>query len=332
MKRPFFWTLLAGVILAPAAWASASSAHPLATRYPVIPAERETDLKFYEANGHVLQGAPALARMNQAQLVIWVAGNQFFAMDDVIHGFQQRHPHLKVGLLTLPPGLLKSAIVANGWSYRGKDYPGRPDLYATVSLEYLQDLKRANLVDRYATYMHNELQLMVAKGNPKQVKGIDDLGRADLRLSMPNAVNEGIMRFYGRPVLERHGLWQALTGGKECISCQPSPTTWFTAVHHRETPQRINDGVSDVGLVWKTEVQRAVEEGRTVEGVELPMGDSMRDEVSYVIAPLTGYPHPAATQDYLAYLASEPGQDAYAKHGFVRATGEELRIRPIPTP
>lgn len=64
----------------------------------------------------------------------------------------------------------------------------------------------------YATYMHNEMQIMVAKGNPKKITGIKDLGRADVRTSMPNPVNEGIMQFYTRKVLERHGIFAAMSG------------------------------------------------------------------------------------------------------------------------
>ncbi len=32
----------------------------------------------------------------------------------------------------------------------------------------------------------------------------------------------------------RHSIWQAISGGKECVSCQATPNNWFTAVHQRE--------------------------------------------------------------------------------------------------
>lgn len=305
-------------------------AFAMSASYPTIPSGRDSDLKLYDPQGHVVSGSAALAHMDRAGLVAWVAGNQFFAMDDVVHGFQRQHPGVTVGLLTLPPGLLKSAILADGWRYEGKAYPGRPDVYATVGLEYLQDLKRAHLADRNAVYMHNELQLMVARGNPKHIEGLADLARADVRTSMPNPLNEGIMRFYGRPLLERHGLWQAISGGQECVECQSTPNNWFTAVHHRETPERISQGLSDAGLVWKTEVMRAVKAGMNVEGVPLSRADSMRDEVAYGIAPLVGDAHAERSQAFLAFLASTKGQEAYARHGFVPATPEELVLKPIP--
>jgi ABC-type molybdate transport system substrate-binding protein len=185
-------------------------------------------------------------------------------------------------------------------------------------------------MDSYFTYLHNEMELMVAVGNPKGIRGIGDLARADVRTSMPNPVNEGIMQFYGRKVLQRHGLWEHISGGKECFSCQTTPNNWFTAVHHRETPQRILAGTSDTGLVWVTETMEAKRDGAKVDSVKLPPDDSLRNEVSYAIGALAGSPRKAAAARYLAFLATPAAQDAYAGFGFVRASADELKPRSIP--
>ena len=294
-----------------------------------IPAGHDSDLKFYAADGSIMTGTGALERMPGAGLVLWVAGNQFFAMDKVIGEFQRSEPGLSVGLITLPPGLILSAIIGGGWTYDGHEYRSAPDVYASVNLGHLKKLKAAGLMSQYATYMHNELQIMIAKANPRHIAGIDDLARADVRTSMPNPVNEGIMQFYARKVLERHGIWQTISGGKECASCQTTDNNYFTAVHHRETPERIRDGKSDAGIVWKTEVLEAQRHGAEVEAVELPVSDSLRDEVSYAIGALDGSKHKAVADRYLAFVASNGGQAAYAAFGFVNASPDELRLKPI---
>ena len=51
---------------------------------------------------------------------------------------------------------------------------------------------------------------------------------------LPNPITEGIMKFYVKKVLVQHGLWDQLSGSKECKSCQATPHTYFTSVHHRE--------------------------------------------------------------------------------------------------
>jgi ABC-type molybdate transport system substrate-binding protein len=302
-----------------------------AIKMPPIPEGKETDIKLYGANGGVVAiGKQALEQMPTAGLSLWLAGNQFFAMDEVIGAFQEREPAISVGLITLPPGLLLRAIENGGWMYEDKEYRGQPDIYASVSLGHLQQLNRSAMMDSYMVYMHNELQIMVAQGNPKEISGVQDLVRADVRTSMPNPVNEGIMQFYIRKVLERHGIWQAISGGKECVHCQTTKNNWFTAVHHRETPARIAANQSDAGMVWKTEVLAALRAGAAVEGVALPDEDSLRTEVSYAIGMLIESKHRESAQAFLNFLRSPEGQDAYARFGFVRASGPELELRPIP--
>ena len=295
----------------------------------LFPSGKETDVKLYVPGSAVLTGRDAFERMSGADLVLWLAGNQFFAMDGIVAAFQKINPTISIGLITLPPGLLLQAILSGGWIYQGKQYREMPDIYASVNLAHLKTLKASGAMDSYLIYMHNELQIMVARENPKQVKTIDDLGRADVRTSMPNPVNEGIMQFYARKVLERHGLWNTISAGKECVSCQTTPNNWFTAVHHRETPERIKAGTSDAGLVWKTEVLEALRTGANVDAVELQPGDSLRGEVSYVIGVLTSAKHLRAADSYLDFISSEAGQRAYAKYGFVEATDEERKRRPI---
>jgi len=278
-----------------------------------------------------VKGADALGRMQrEAGVILWLAGNQFFAMDDVVYAFQKVNPGVQVGLITLPPGLLLDAIMAGGWTYNGQSYLGRPDVYASVNLGHLTKLKGAGMMDQYAIYMHNELQIMVGKGNPKRIVSIKDLARPDVRTSMPNPVNEGIMQFYAKKVLERNGIWPQISAGKLCVSCQTTPNNWFTAVHHRETPDRIKAGTSDAGIVWKTEVLEALREGAQVDAVELPPADSLRDEVSYAIGALKGSPKSEAASKYLRFLATPEATAVYTKYGFVAASPQELALKPIP--
>jgi ABC-type molybdate transport system substrate-binding protein len=319
-------SILATVLAAPAFAADAFT-----PGFPQIPSNKDNDLKFYASDGKLSKGSEALAKMrSDAGLVLWLAGNQFFAMDDVVRAFQADNPGSGVGLITLPPGLLLAAIKAGGWTYGRVAYPGRPDVYASVNLGHLQALKNSGLMTDHAIYMHNELQIMVAKGNPHAIKSIPDLVRPGIRTSMPNPVNEGIMQFYARKVLERHGIWREIAAGKECISCQTTPGNWFTAVHHRETPDRIRAGTSDAGIVWKTEVMEAMRDDAPVEGVELPPSDSLRDDVSYAIGALTDSPNKPAAARYLGFLSSPGAQAIYSKYGFVKASAAELTLKPIP--
>lgn len=311
--------------------AAASTKPAAAGGFAAIPKDKDSDLKLFYADGRIINGANALGRMQrEAGLILWLAGNQFFAMEDVVQAFQKQQPGAAVGIITLPPGLLLNAIQKGGWIYQGQTFPGLPDVYASVNLNHLKALKKAGLMDTYAVYLHNEMELMVAQGNPKRIAGIKDLVRPDVRTSLPNPVSEGIMRFYGRKVLERHGIWNQIAAGKECASCQTTPNNWFTSVHHRETPERILDGRSDTGIVWVTETMEAKRDGAKIDSVRLPPEDSLVNEVSYAIGSLTNSRNKAMADRYIRFLATAEAKQAYAKYGFVNASDAELALKPIP--
>jgi ABC-type molybdate transport system substrate-binding protein len=292
-----------------------------------VPTGHEADLRFFAADGQQLDGMAAFKRMTDANLNVWVAGNQFFAMTRVIHDFQARHPGLTVGLITLPPGMILKAIQAHGWSFGDAQLRLQPDVYATVSVEQLRD---TGTISRYIVYMHNALELMVPKGNPKHVADLHDLTRADLRVMLPNPLNEGIMSFYAKPILEREGLWKALSPGADCADCDGAAHVHFSSVHHREIPAGIASGRVDVGLVWRTETLAAIAGGAPVQGIPLPANQNAADQVSYVAGALDNSPHQPAAAAYLGFLSSQPGQDAYAAYGFLPAAAEERTPRPLP--
>jgi hypothetical protein len=196
-----------------------------AIQTPAIPKGRETDIKLYRANGSAaVIGGEALEQMPTAGLTLWLAGNQFFAMDDVVAAFHKQHSAISVGLVTLPPGLLLQAIQAGGWVCEDKEYRGRPDIYASVNLGHLRELKASGIMDSYMVYMHNELQIMVAKGNPKKIAGVQDLARADVRTSMPNPLNEGIMRSTSARCWSGTASGRRFPAAKSACIARPPPT------------------------------------------------------------------------------------------------------------
>ncbi len=331
--RHAFYVLLAAGLIGGYAHAQGSAA-PVAASQSLepIPPNKDNDLRLFYADGRVISGSAALQRMDSdANLTLWLAGNQFFAMEDVIRAFQKEHRAAgNVGLITLPPGIILKAINAGGWSYAGKDYRMQPDVYASVQLGHLKALKAKGAMDKYLIYIHNALNLVVAKGNPKNIRGIDDLARGDLKIMLPHPLTEGIMTFYAKKVLVNHKLWDKLSGGKECKSCDPTPNVHFTSVHHREIPDGLKAGTVDAGIVWATETQNALAEGHPMEAVALPATDSLIDEVSYAIGVLTSAKHKDAANSYLAFLQSDQGQSAYARFGFIKASKADLQIRDIP--
>lgn len=290
------------------------------------------DYRTFHSNGDIKYGQ--IGDSYKADLVMYLAGNQFMAMEELIQDFQKKNPDIKtVYVETIPPGqILKDQILKQG-QINGQKTAQNPDLYASVNLGHLKKLKGKGMMNDYMIYTHNQLELMVAKGNPKKIKGPKDLARDDIVQSHPNPITEGIFKFYGSQMLKDLGLYSKVTGDKQCKSCWAiKGKTWFTQRHHRETPLRIEKGEADVGIVWSTEVKHAQAQGRKIDGVAIPAPYNMAHKVGYAIGMLkSGRNHYNAAR-YLAYLGTEDAQNIYKKYGFVSASTEDLKISPIPLP
>jgi ABC-type molybdate transport system substrate-binding protein len=266
-----------------------------------------------------------------ADLVLYLAGNQFMVMEELIQDFLSKHPDIEtVYVETIPPGQILKQIMAGG-EINGEKTAQNPDIYASVNLGHLKKLKAAGQMQNYLIYIHNQLELMVAEGNPKGIQGPEDLGRDDLVQSHPNPITEGIFKFYGAEMLRDLDLYEKVTGNAECRECWAIPDkTWFTARHHRETPDRIERGLADVGIVWTTEIVEAKTQGRKIDGVPIAAPLNKANKVGYAVGVLNTGRNQNNGNAYLAYLATDKAQDIYASYGFVKASPEELAPKPIP--
>ena len=288
------------------------------------------DYRTFHNDGTIEYGQ--ISDSYSSDLVMYLAGNQFMAMKKVIQDFQKKNPEIKtVYVETIPLGqILKGQILKQGM-IDGEKTSINPDLYASVNLGHLKKLKAKKMMSEYMIYTHNKLELMVAKGNPKQIKGPEDLKRDDIVQSHPNPLTEGIFKFYGSQMLKDLNLFEKVTAGKKCKGCWAvKDKTWFTQRHHRETPFRIENGQADTGIVWSTEVQHAQAANRPIEGVKIQAPYNMAHKVGYAIGKLAKGKNQNNADKYLAYLATPDAQEIYASYGFVKATQKDVAIKQIP--
>jgi len=285
------------------------------------------DYRTFHVNGNIDYGK--IEDSYSSDLVMYLAGNQFMVMEELIKDFQSKNKNIKtVYVETIPPGqILKKQLLKQG-EINGVKTSMSPDLYASVNINHLKKLNKKGLLDKHIVYTHNKLELMVAQGNPKKIKGAEDLGRSDLVQSHPNPLTEGIFKFYGSEMLKDLKIHDKVTGGQKCKKCWAVPQkTWFTARHHRETPYRIENNQADVGIVWTTEVAHAKAEGRKIDGVAIKAPLNKQDKVAYAIGQMNKGKNQSNAQTFLAYLASDKAQSIYKSYGFVAATKDELKIK-----
>jgi ABC-type molybdate transport system substrate-binding protein len=163
-------------------------------------------------------------------------------------------------------------------------------------------------------YLRNRLGIMVAAGNPKGVRGVEDLGREDVRLSQPDPAGEHIALFI-------EDMYR-LAGGEDLVRAvlrdkAEAGTTLWTTVHHRQTPQRILEGRVDAGPVWWTEIQRAESLGLALEGVDPGPGLDRRGAIAYYATGLKDSPNPGNASRFLQFLSSDAAREVFQRHGFL---------------
>jgi molybdate transport system substrate-binding protein len=129
------------------------------------------------------------------QLVVFFAGNQFMVTHELMQAFRQKHPqYQRIYWETLPPGIEAQQMEQGALIVGTLRIALQPDVYTAGSGRISAMRKSKGWFGRSVDYARNRLAIMVYQGNPKGIKSLQDLGRAEVRISMPNPQWEGIAR------------------------------------------------------------------------------------------------------------------------------------------
>lgn len=248
-----------------------------------------------------------------AKLVLFIGGNQFFVLPRLIAGFEKQHPELAGHIFyeTLPPGILRKQMGAgNAITLGNLTLRIQPDVYE-AGQRAVHEMQTKGELDQTITYATNNLEIMVAAGNPKGIASLKDLANPGLRLSMPNPETEGVARQIQDSLRKAGGdaLVKAVYDEKV-----KAGSAFLTQIHHRQTPMRILDGKSDAGVVWSSEVKFQQKIGSKIAGVPIP--DAQNVSAIYAAGLVRNAPHREAALAWLAYLKSDEARAAYAEFGF----------------
>lgn len=247
--------------------------------------------------------------INDPQLVVFFAGNQFMCVDDLLAAFKQQYPqYTRIFVETLPPGILAKQIDGGSITIGNMRITLQPDVY-TAGKNRMDAMK--DYFTDTAVYAFNKLAIMVQKGNPKNIKGLQDLGRMDVRVSMPNPEWEGIGKRIEEAYTKAGGeaLKTAIMQTKVADS-----TTFLTTIHHRQTPMRIMYGESDAAPVWYSEAYYQEMINHPVEMITIPEKENIH--ATYIAGLMKTAPHQKAAQDFLHFLTSDAAKSVYKKYGF----------------
>ena len=170
------------------------------------------------------------------------------------------------------------------------------DVIATADPTSLQRLERAGLLaDAPTVFARNRLEIVVERGNPKGVRGLGDLARADLVVILAGeAVPAGR---YARDTLRAAGVRVEPRSLEE---------------NAKAVLNKVALGEADAGIVYATDVRAA---GERVSGVEIPAAQNAI--AAYPIARLKRADELPAARAFVAFVLSGEGQAILARFGFL---------------
>jgi molybdate transport system substrate-binding protein len=146
-------------------------------------------------------------------------------------------------------------------------------------------------------FAHNQLEIVVAPGNPKGITGLADLAKS------------GLIYITEAPTVPagKYSL-QAL----QAAGVKVTPKSLETSV--TAVISKIELGEADAGIVYTTDVTAA---GNKVQGVQIPAAQNVI--ATYPIVVVKGTTQSAVANAFIAYVLSPKGQSTLATFGFLPA-------------
>ncbi|AHF15105.1 molybdate ABC transporter substrate-binding protein [Niabella soli] len=247
--------------------------------------------------------------INDPQLVLFFAGNQFMCIDELLAAFKKKHPqYTRIFAETLPPGILAKQVEGGSLTVGNMRITLKPDIYTAGKTRIDQ---MANAFSDTIAYAYNKLAIMVPKGNPKRVAGLKDLARSDVKVAMPNPEFEGIGKRIVAAYVKAGGAALENAIMKEKVS---KGTTLLTQIHHRQTPLWILYQKCDAGPVWYSEAYYQQLIDHPIALVAIP--DKENITATYMAGILKNAPHKQAAKDFIDFLKTADAKAVYHKYGF----------------
>jgi len=218
-----------------------------------------------------------------------------FAAASLTESFNDEQTTLK----TEQPGLSITYSFSGSGALVTQIQQGAPaDVIATADTASMKKLTDAGLVEAPVTFANNQLEILVAPGNPKEIKTLNDLARGDITfVTEDETVPAGK---YSAQALSAAGV-------------TTSPVSKETDV--KSAVAKVTSGEADATIVYVTDVTAAGSKGT---GVRIP--DAQNVIAEYPIAIVKATENHDAAAAFIDAVVKGSGQTALYNRGFLPPT------------
>jgi molybdate transport system substrate-binding protein len=167
------------------------------------------------------------------------------------------------------------------------------DVFASADISNMDKVK--DLVGTPQNFASNLLQIVVEKGNPKGVKGLDDLANPDLKVVL--AAPDVPAGKYAQQAFEKANVTVKPVSQEDNV---------------KAVVNKVALGEADAGIVYVTDVTAG---GDKVEGVDIP--EELNVVATYPIATVKASKAQDKAQAFMDLVRSDQGQQVLKKYGFL---------------
>ena len=167
------------------------------------------------------------------------------------------------------------------------------DVFASADLANMDKVK--DLVGTSQNFASNLLAIVVEEGNPKGVKGLDDLARPDLKVVL--AAPDVPAGKYAAEILGKAGV------AVKPVSQEDNVKAVVT---------KVSLGEADAGIIYVTDITAG---GAKVEGVDIPREQNVL--ATYPNATVKASRAPDEAQAFMDLVLSAEGQQVLKQYGFL---------------
>jgi molybdate transport system substrate-binding protein len=245
--------------------------------------------------------ALALATGSEAaprhELTVFAAASLREAFQELSATFEHEHPGTTVSLALSGSQELRTQI----------EHGAPADVFASADLKHMQALTAQNLVSGPQVFARNEPVIVVPKGNPARIRGLQDLPRAQrIVIGTPEVpIGAYTLRILDA-ASQRYGADFRSRVEARVVSRE---------VNVRQVLSKVALGEAEAAIVYRTDAAVS----KAVETIAIP--PELNVIAQYPVAVVSQAREAALAREFVELLLSHAGQKILARFGFLPGTG-----------
>lgn len=258
---------------------------------------------------------------SKAQLVVFSDGNHHMALLPAMKAFYKANPGVAdIFYATTPPGPIIAMLKTGALKIGNLVLTIEPHVFISPP-HVLAQLQADGLVRSHRLLARNQGSvLLIRNANPKDISGVKDLMRRDVRLFISNPDTETVSYRGYRQTLEAMAADQGIAVDAFAQAVFGHTVVWGRRVHHREAPEALASGNADVAIVYYHLALRYVRifpdwfDYVPLGGTKTHPAPHPQNRIAAIHMGLVGQGG-AWGERFLRFMHSPTVADIYARHG-----------------